>query len=74
MFYRNSLDTFHVSIGQVDLVDDRNDLQIVAKGQVEIGHSLSLKQEAYPIYPNYFRGVSKIIKNFDKKSVNFFYR
>jgi hypothetical protein len=33
---KNSLDTLHICIGQVNLVDDRNDLQIIPKSQVEV--------------------------------------
>jgi hypothetical protein len=39
----HSLDTLHICVGKVDLVNDRNDPQIVPKGQIEVGHSLGLE-------------------------------
>jgi hypothetical protein len=39
---RSVPDALHVRRGQVDLVDDRNDLQVVLQRQIKVGQGLGL--------------------------------
>ena len=38
----SSPDALHIRVGQVNLVDHRYNLQVIAKGQVEVGNRLRL--------------------------------